>query len=116
MRQRAQKADGVREQKIDAVDGKTPRRRVERRKEAVFRSHFCAGQQVQEGRFTRIRIADKGDPARRFLYAARVDEFSPVFEDAQTVFQIGDAHADAPSVRFQLGFTGTARADTAAKP
>src|SRR5579871_2892161 len=94
---------------------KRAHRGIERREHARRRQHTSLRQPVEERRFPGVRISNQRDRGQRdtatfgALQCARLPH---VFE---RFFERGDPPANPPAVKFELLFTGSARADSAAE-
>ena len=94
---------------VEAADG-----RVERREGSVGGLDAGVGQRVHQGRFAGVGVADERD--------GRVGHFEPALAlDRARALDVAQAHAQArqpfahaAAVNFELGFAGSARADTSA--
>ena len=111
-RKLADKADRIREQNLlPLVQLQAPRRGVQRVEETVIGRNVRSGQTVEQGRFSRVGIADQCDHGEGILLAQTALSIPYAANVFQALFQIPDLPADMTAVRLQLGFTGAARPD-----
>ena len=97
--------------KIDA-----PHQRIERDKQRVRRFGIRLRQPVEQRRLAGIGVADKRHRRHIDLVTPLAQLRSAPPHDVDLVLQRFHAHANAPAIRFELGFAGTPRADAAAEP
>ncbi len=90
-------------------------RRVERREHFGVGQHRGPGEAVEERRFPRVGVPDQCDGRERDRLPLLPLRGPASAHALQAAFDRVDALVDAPAVGLELGFTGTARADTAAQ-
>ncbi len=112
VREFADKADGIGKQERQVVDYHFAHRGVEGGEKLVFGKHVRFAQQVHQGGFAHVGIADQGNPYQPFATGALSDFLFVNF--LQFFFQQADAVADDTAVGFNFLFTRAAHADTSA--
>ena len=90
-------------------------RRIERFKEAILRRDLAVSQGVEQGRFARIGVTDNGEYRKPLAHTSGSALVLVAGHIVDLPLQMRDAVTDAAAIRLQLGFTWTARADSASK-
>ena len=116
VRQITDKADGVRQKQLRAVRHfKFSRCRVKRCKQLVLRKDARTRQRIEQRGFAGVGITGDSNLGQSRFLALLALCCARRLEIADVLLQRGNAAPDMSAVGFQLGFTGTARTDTAAQ-
>ena len=114
VRQFSQKPDRIgQEHALFVRQKQTARRRIERREKFVLGQHAGAGEQIEQGRFAGVGIAnDRGDRPLMTLPPLALNG-AMLAHILQIALETRDPFLDAAAIDFELRFTGAARADAA---
>ena len=116
VRQAAHKADRIDEHNgLAAGQLQRARRGVQRREKLILRQNARLRQEIHQGRFARVRVADKCHRHRAVLFAAALRLVAADFYFLQLLAQRFNSAANVSAVGLQLRFARAARADAAAE-
>ncbi len=114
MRQVADEADGIGEQRVARIrEIQTAHRRIERCEELVGRIRLRPRQPIEQRRLAGVRVPDECDGRNRRALALAACRLALGHDFIEAAVQCLDPVAEQAAVRFELSFTRTAKSDTA---
>ena len=117
VRQPIDEANGVGHQQFASIgQAHPPHERIQRHKQRVGGFGSLAGQQIEERRLAGVGVADQRHRRHRLLLPPLAQLRAPASHFVDGLADVVNAGADPAPVGFKFGFTGPARADTAAQP
>ncbi len=116
-RQTADEAHGVADQDLTSRrEADLAHRGVQRREHFGIGEDACAGEAIEECRLAGVGVAHQCQCCERYGLALTALRGTTAANAIQILFDCLNALMDASAVGFELRFTRTARADTAAEP